>query len=382
MRKFFLLVMVLTTTIDSLSQCYGTIEEVRKYYEERLNNLASIEGIWSSNSTSRFYDQFNRLVNTQHVPQTAEFAIYKDGEEFKACILKNSNPNDKSSISFNKTSAPNIYLYKKVFPASNSSAKANAVVTDNTLLEYSYEVPIEEMKFNLKKQYVPGMSVVIEIKMIKLFPNQDSRQTFNPSSGTGFAISPEGYIVTNHHVIAGASYLKVRGINGDYSNTFDAKVIIEDKANDLAIIKTEVPSNILLQIPFNITSESIDVGKEVFALGYPLRATMGDEIKLTNGIISSKSGFQGNVTTYQITVPVQPGNSGGPLFDENGNIVGVISAKHLRAENASYAIKSTYLMSLIDLLSIKPNFKNIMTDKSLTDKVKLLSNVTFIIEAY
>ena len=63
-----------------------------------------------------------------------------------------------------------------------------------------------------------------------------------------------------------------------------------------------------------------EVGEEVFVLGYPLTATMGDEIKLTTGVISSKSGFQGDISQYQISAPVQPGNSGGPLFDSKGNI--------------------------------------------------------------
>ncbi len=78
-----------------------------------------------------------------------------------------------------------------------------------------------------------------------------------------------------------------------------------------------------------------DVGETVYVSGYPLRATMGDEIKLTNGI---KSGFQGDITNYQISVPVQPGNSDGPLPDSNGNVTGVISAKHIGAENVSYAV--------------------------------------------
>ncbi len=74
---------------------------------------------------------------------------------------------------------------------------------------------------------------------------------------------------------------------------------------------------------------------------------MGNEIKFTDGKISSKSGFQGDITTYQISVPIQPGNSGGPLFDEKGNLVGITSSgvnKQL-ADNANYAIKTSYLVS-------------------------------------
>ena len=109
---------------------------------------------------------------------------------------------------------------------------------------------------------------------------------------------------------------------------------------------------------------------------------MGDEIKLTNGIISSKSGFQGDVTAYQISAPVQPGNSGGPLFDEKGNLIGVINAKHLGAENASYAIKSSYLINLINLMPSVPVLQTVSTINSstLSEQVKYLKKIIYIIE--
>lgn len=222
---------------------------------------------------------------------------------------------------------------------------------------------------------------------IKMFPSSSDIIANSPSegasSGTGYAISSDGYIVTNHHVTNGANTIKVRGVNGDFSKTFTAKIIIEDKNNDLSIIKISDPSFTSLgTIPYIIANRASDVGSSVFVLGYPLRATMGDEVKLTNGIISSKSGFQGDVTSYQITAPVQPGNSGGPLFDDKGNIIGIINAKHIGAENASYAIKSSYLMNLIDLMPTPPKLQTISTvaGKPLTEQVKILKKFTYIIE--
>jgi S1-C subfamily serine protease len=223
---------------------------------------------------------------------------------------------------------------------------------------------------------------------LKLYPTVDESIVQNTnktekSSGTGYAISSNGYIVTNHHVTNGATSIKIRGVNGDFSKTYTAKVIIEDKNNDLSIIKIDDPSFTTLgTIPYIIANRASDVGSSVFVLGYPLRATMGDEVKLTNGIISSKSGFQGDVTSYQITAPVQPGNSGGPLFDDKGNIIGIINAKHVGAENASYAIKASYLMNLIDLMPTPPKLQTISTvsGKPLTEQVKILKKFTYIIE--
>jgi len=155
-----------------------------------------------------------------------------------------------------------------------------------------------------------------------------------PSSGTAFALSSEGYLVTNYHVISNAESLFIRGIGGDFNRKYSAKVVVIDKNNDLAIIKlTENLSKKIGKVPFVITSSITDVGESVFVLGYPLTNTMGNEIKLTNGIISAKSGFMDDITSYQISVPVQPGNSGGPLFDKKGNLIGIVNAKHSGAEN-------------------------------------------------
>jgi S1-C subfamily serine protease/thiol-disulfide isomerase/thioredoxin len=221
---------------------------------------------------------------------------------------------------------------------------------------------------------------------IKMFPtvedisNNSSKRT---GSGTGFALSSNGIIVTNHHVTEGATSIKVRGINGDFSKAYTAKVIIEDSKNDLSILKIEDSNfSTLGLIPYIISNRTIDVGTPIFVLGYPMRTSMGDEVKLTNGIISSKSGYKGDITLYQITAPIQPGNSGGPLFDDKGSIVGIVNAKHTGAENASYAIKVSYLMNLIELMPTPPKLQTTSSvfGKPLTEQVKILKNFTYIIE--
>ena len=109
---------------------------------------------------------------------------------------------------------------------------------------------------------------------------------------------------------------------------------------------------------------------------------MGDEVKLTNGIISSKTGFQGDITTYQVSVPVQPGNSGGPLFDSNGNVIGIISSKHIGTENVSYSIKANYLLNLIQTMDkpLKIPNSNTLKGKSLPELVNELKAFVYIIE--
>lgn len=221
---------------------------------------------------------------------------------------------------------------------------------------------------------------------IKLFPAISDGNYFPgmASSGSGFAISSNGYIATNCHVVKGAKRVKVRGVGGDFSTAYNAKIVSEDNNNDLAIIKIDDASFTTLgTIPYTILGQGADVGTSIFVLGYPLRATMGDEVKLTDGIISSRSGFQGDITTYQVTAAVQPGNSGGPMFDRKGNLIGVVNAKHKGAENASYAIKSAYLLNLIDLLPGQRMVQssNLLNGKSLAEQVKIAKRFTYIIEA-
>lgn len=199
-------------------------------------------------------------------------------------------------------------------------------------------------------------------------------------SGTGFAIN-DGYIATNYHVVENAKSIKIRGIKGELKE-YHASVVSTDKLNDLAIIKiTDNSFSGFGTIPYRIKTSISEVGENVFVLGYPLITTMGDEIKLTTGVISAKTGFKGDVSLYQISAPIQPGNSGGPLFDNNGNIVGIVSSKHREAENVNYAIKTSYLYNLIETTSstkLLPTH-NAVSEMTLSNKVKSLKNFVFMI---
>ena len=239
------------------------------------------------------------------------------------------------------------------------------------------------MTLNMPTGTDPG-----ESKYLKMYPENSpgisgGSNTNQGSSwtGTGFALK-NGYIVTNNHVVDGASSILVQGINGS-SVEYKAEVVAVDKNNDLALIRiNDYRFDGFGSIPYSIKETLCDVGSDVFVLGYPLTSYMGEEIKLTNGIISSRSGYQGDITTYQISAPVQPGNSGGPMFDKNGNVVGVVNAGIPGAENVGYAIKTSYLYNLINSSvssTIIPR-NNTISAMSLSEKVKVLRNYTFYIK--
>ena len=200
-------------------------------------------------------------------------------------------------------------------------------------------------------------------------------------TGTGFALK-NGYIVTNYHVIDGASHIQIYGVRGDFTKGYKARVIAFDKKNDLALIR--VDNTDFGAIPYSIKTGLALVGEDIFVLGYPMAHYMGQEIKLTNGIISSHSGYQGDMSTYQITAPVQPGNSGGPLFDSNGNIVGIINSGIPSADNVGYAIKTSYLKNLVDSSvseEIIP-YRNSISTYTLANKVQSVKDFVFLIKCH
>ena len=202
------------------------------------------------------------------------------------------------------------------------------------------------------------------------------------SSGTGFFLTNNGYIVTNNHVVEKAKSIRVSGINGDYTKSYIAKVEVVDSQNDLAIIKINDASfRGISSIPYAIKTNTASIGEDCFVLGYPLISTMGLDIKLTNGIISSRTGYQGNVSEYQISAPIQPGNSGGPLFDKDGNVIGIVCAKHTGAENAGYAVKASYLQNLTELLSVNITLPqtNLLKGKTLPKQVEYAAKAVCVI---
>ena len=232
------------------------------------------------------------------------------------------------------------------------------------------------------------MSVILdgdESVYLKMYPTVSSGVVQSEDiswTGTGFALK-DGYIVTNFHVIENAKNIEVQGVNGNFTDTYNAEIIATDKFNDLALIMvSDADFSQFAPIPYNVKTGVSDVGEEIFVLGYPMTSTMGDEIKLTTGVVSSRTGFQGDVSLYQISAPIQPGNSGGPLFDNNGNIIGVVNAKHKGAENVGYAIKASYLRNLVESsvsTDILPT-NNQISNLPLTQKVKKVKDHIFIIK--
>jgi TPR repeat protein len=191
-------------------------------------------------------------------------------------------------------------------------------------------------------------------------------------SGTGVFVTSDGLILTAAHVVAEAGALKVITKQG----LKVARVVKVDASNDLALLKCDGNFQAVPVKP----SSGIKLGRSVFTIGFPNIEFQGFSPKMTKGEISSLSGLQDDSRHWQISVPVQPGNSGGPLFDEAGNVVGVVLAK-LDAikvakatgdlpQNVSYAIKSIYALPLLE-----PYIANLASESGVWSSLNKLENV-------
>jgi len=203
-----------------------------------------------------------------------------------------------------------------------------------------------------------------------------------PKQGTCFLISQQGYLLTNYHVISGAKTVQIKGIENDFSTLYGADIIAYDVDLDLALLKLKNQNINFPKVPYGLSLETNPQGTKAFVLGFPLTAAMGEEIKVTEGLISAKSGYKGSISQYQFSAAIQPGNSGSPLFNDKGEILGVINAKLQGAEGAGYAIKSQYALTflkLIDNIQIENN-KTQLADLTLTDKISTLKSFIFIVK--
>lgn len=202
--------------------------------------------------------------------------------------------------------------------------------------------------------------------------------------GTGWALN-QGYVVTNYHVVDGARSFQLRCVISGATHYYNAEVAATDEEHDLAILHiTDQSFTSFGTLPYSLRTELADVGESCFVLGYPMTQILGDEVKLTTGIISSHSGYQGDPTSYQTSTPIQSGNSGGPLFDAKGDIIGIVNAKVPSAENVSYAIQVQYLVQLMNSL---PNPERIrptgtaLHNQTLPEQVKRIKDLVIIIYA-
>jgi len=173
------------------------------------------------------------------------------------------------------------------------------------------------------------------------------------SGGTGFLIDESGYLATNAHVVEGSSVVVLENYKG---LEFRARIVHINAENDIAILKIEdADYHTRSPLPYAIKMTGAELGEQLFTLGYPR-----EEIVYNEGYMSAKTGFNGDTLTCQIGVPANPGNSGGPVFNRNGEVIAIINTRQAQAEGVVFAINAKNIINSIEAISADSSNANIV----------------------
>ena len=203
----------------------------------------------------------------------------------------------------------------------------------------------------------------------------DDNKVVAASSGSGFFVTRAGHIITNHHVIDQCKAVKVN-FKG---NEIEAKILAIDKTNDLAILKANInPGKV-----FAVSNKDVSLLQDIIVAGFPLGKNVSAAIKTHKGSVSALAGFGDNYSNFQTDATINKGNSGGPVMDEKGNIVGVAVAlmSAEAGQNIFFAVKSSTLKTFANSNSITflpPNNRPMSNE----DLGQLITEATVFLECW
>lgn len=178
------------------------------------------------------------------------------------------------------------------------------------------------------------------------------------SGGTGFLVDGKGYLITNAHIIRNSKNIVVINNRGE---EFDAVVLRTDNAKDIAILKIEDKSfKPIATLPYGISKTVSDVAEPIYTLGYPR-----NDIVYSEGYLSARTGFNGDTLSCQLGIAANRGNSGGPIFNHDGEVIGILSTKETESEGVAFAIQSKYIFDAINELKKDTTYQSLrLTAKS------------------
>lgn len=250
--------------------------------------------------------------------------------------------------------------YKRVVAVAASIAGITAISTSVITYYFTPKAnPSEIRKLSQRFARLENKQKGTEIELSQV-KNQIS--TAQPKGdpklgGTGFLIDGKGYLVTSAHVVVNADSVYVQNVKGDY---YKAATIYINQQSDIAVLKIEDSRfQFVKSLPYSITKQTSDLGEEIFTLGYPRSSA---EIVYNRGYLSAGTGYNGDTLAYQIAISANPGNSGGPIFNEAGDVIGVLSGKQITAEGVFFSSRSKNIYAAL---------QEIRKDTTTEDRIKL-----------
>lgn len=252
----------------------------------------------------------------------------------------------------------------------------------------TYYLATNKSQHNATSQYVTLSKKLDALKdsqsqiINNINTDKKSAEEYRPAmpgnfGGSGFALSNDGYVATDYHVVEGADSIYIQVADGSYHKVY---IVAFEPAKDLAILKVE-DNNFRFgkgSLPYTISRKQSDLAQPVFSLGFPQ-----DDVVYNEGYISSRKGYMGDANSYQLDITANPGQSGSPVFDQNGNIIALVTAKET---NATYAIHSQALIELVKSLPKATNLRlpenNRMNTLKRTEQVKKAMEYVCAVKVY
>lgn len=200
------------------------------------------------------------------------------------------------------------------------------------------------------------------------------------SSGTGFAITNDGYFVTNYHVTEGADSIYIVNSAGKY---YKAYLVNYNAQTDVALLKVENKSFRFgkTDVPYTFAAKKAALGAYVYTLGFP-----EDDISYYEGYISARNGYGGDPAQYRLELPAKPGQSGAPVIDNTGNLVGIVSGKESHSRGTTYAVSSGALLDLLQNVpkEVKLHIPkaNKLSKLSREEQIEKMQAYTFSVKVY
>lgn len=281
----------------------------------------------------------------QELDNLSEMKAFKQSLNKVESVLMNEGVIAKKQL---KGKAKVVYLwnrYRRTIAVAASIAGVVSILTAGLVSVYSDKkkdnnITYLSIQLQKTKQDVARLQQQQNNSRISLPPA--AKLPFVPHfSATGFLIDPAGYIVTSAHVINNANNIRIENKNGDQ---FIATAVYVNKITDLAILKiSDTAFKRITSLPYSFPKGTAQLGSQIFTLGFPK-----EDVVYGEGYLSSKSGNSGDTTTYQVSIAANPGNSGSPVFNKNGEIIGIISSKQTNADGVVFAIKSKNIYNALD----------------------------------